>query len=310
MDCRRPLALGLALLGGVAGCQHPGAPAPQAPPKAPVKVTALKSAEEAVARKASTFVAFGDFRARAAVAPEFTPEAQRQYREEARRAYRQALEIDPSCVSAYLGLAHLWEGANDQARAADSYRKALEINDKDALVWFELGMCQCRQRHWAQGVDSVRRALERDPENQRYLSTLGFILARTGRYEESLACLAQVVGPARAHYDLARMLRHLQQPDLARQHLQAALALDPRLADARALLNELEGRPTAALQPVSYTEPAAQQQPEAQPGPSKHVVASTTTCPVRIPPLPVISIQARKQPVAEAGPTKEPGARE
>jgi hypothetical protein len=142
--------------------------------------------------------------------------------------------------------------------------------------------------------------------------------------------LARVNGEARAHCDVARMLRHVDRPAEARQHALAALEKDPKLERARDLLNELDGKGAAApaIQTVEHTvpvpetqpppappsgksKPAAQAQPDSPtlpkvvtagvndvstppgpPGSKEQPISTEEGMPIRIPPLPSTSVRS------------------
>jgi tetratricopeptide (TPR) repeat protein len=111
-----------------------------------------------------------------------------------------------------------------------------------------------RQRKWARGIEALDRAACCDPENRVYVNTLGYTLARAGRFEEAFHCFARVTTEARAHYKLARMQEHLGQKNLARQQLRLAVKKEPRLQEARAMLQWLES-PQPAVRRVGHAEP-------------------------------------------------------
>jgi tetratricopeptide (TPR) repeat protein len=246
MDGRKPLAWALALLVGTAGCRQTGL----------LRGPSARGPAEEMTHNPSTYVAFGDMRAEAGLAANTTPALRARYAEEARRSYEKALEVDPGHVPAHRALARLYEGTGDPARAVASYQRAVEADEQDASLWYDLGMCHSRLKDWDCAIDCLSQASQRDPENRQYANALGFVLARAGRYDDSLRCLARLNGEAKAHYDLARMLCHLNQTDEAREHLALAVRLDPQLGAARDLLAELRGGPRPDIQTVSYTEPA------------------------------------------------------
>ncbi len=127
----------------------------------------------------------------------------------------------------------------DYAGAIAIYDRALAINTGDHAIWFERGVCQCRAKNFSVAVDDLRKACELDPTNRQYSTTLGFTLARAGRYDESFTILAHDNGEAKAHSDLARMLLHLNEPALARQQALLALDKDPTQQAAQAVLTSL-----------------------------------------------------------------------
>jgi tetratricopeptide (TPR) repeat protein len=257
MDCHKLLSWGLAAALGAAGCQHATGPAPSLTTTTTMRVTAdgtpIKPVAELPKRqpKPETCVAYATFRAAEAKAADCPPLDRQQFREQARLAYQQALQIDPKHVPAYLGLARLYADEDDQSHALETYQKGLKAVPKEAALWYELGLYQGRRKEWGPALESLGKAAELQPESAQYSNALGYGLARVGQYDEALACFQRVNGEGRAHYKLARMLQHLGENDLARRHLELALEKDPRLADAQSLLRELDGQ---GVKPAGYTE--------------------------------------------------------
>jgi Flp pilus assembly protein TadD len=309
MDCRHLLWPALGLLAGAAGCQHQqgvtGAAGSQGPPSPVAAVTPgvdvpIRKEPELPKRapKASTCVAFADFQASEAAAPDQTPLRRQQLHEQARKAYQQALAIDPKCLAAHQGLARLYLAMDDQSHAVAALEKALKVYPKNPALWFELGMAHNRKQQWDPALASLSKAVEFDPENRTYVDMLGYTLARAGRFPESLECFARVHGEARAHYNLARMLQHLGQPELCRQHLELALQQDAKLEPARALLNELQG---PAVQPAGYTEPPPAPGAAVPPGPPADAGSSPAPAAGFLPPpLPVTTPSSPPEAAANA----------
>src|SRR5262249_21619533 len=116
---------------------------------------------------------------------------------------------------------------------------------KNDLLWWELGICHARAREWDHAVSCLRKAYELDPENRfpGYGNSLGYCLARVGKYEESLAIFRKTTNEADAQFQLAQMLHHVKQDDMSRHHLRLALKANPNLVEARKMLAELENAP-------------------------------------------------------------------
>lgn len=233
MDCRKGLLFCLGILVPLSGCVRE------------IRPEGAEKAGEEIAKKPETYVAFADFRAAASFAPETPAETRQVYREEAKASYLKAISINPKHVPAYLSLGRLQQGSDELAAALVTYQKALKVTEKDPLIWFELGMCQARQKLFAEATVSIQKSCELNPDNKAYQTTLAYTLARAGRWTESLTALTALVGEARAHYDLARMLQHMQQPEMARQYVVAALSRDPNLPGARELFVSMGGTPQA-----------------------------------------------------------------
>jgi tetratricopeptide (TPR) repeat protein len=240
MDCRRAMALVLGLLCGSLGCAHDNnvkVAVKDEPPPADIRKEPDEPKRDP---KPSTCVALGGFNERAAADPRCSPAQQEQYLDRARKAYQQALRLDPNNLPAMTSLARLYVHMSDHEHAIATYKQALESHPKDAALWHELGICYAQTRQWEPAIDNLRHAVQLDPEQRLYNHSLGFCLARSGRYEESFTAFAKLEGAASAHYNVARMLHHMNQDELSIQHLRQALELKPDLTPARDLLAKLE----------------------------------------------------------------------
>ena len=267
MDCRKMLLPALWLLTSAIGCATDrGTSAPAVRETAPPPLASNspynppKTELEGPKRvpKAATCVSAGDFFAGEAVFLDKDSTAQEQMRNKARIEYQQAIAIDPTHIPAYQSLARLYVEMEDFEHAVATYRKALQLQPRNSSVWFGLGMCQARRKDWPASIDSLSHAVEFDPENRQYVNFLGFALARAGQYQASLNCFGRQSNEAMAHYQLARMLQHLQKYDLARQCVLTALQKDPNLKPAQELLTQLGDIPPASapIRTASYTEEA------------------------------------------------------
>ncbi len=224
-----------------------------------------------------------------------------------RKAYQQAIRVDPKLLTAYLGLAHLYIKLEDYDHALATYQKALQVAPANPLVWYEEGMCYCRKKEFPNGAQALRKAVELDPENRQYADFLGYTLAIMGRYDESLACFAKVHPAAKARYRLALILEHLKQPELCKQHLQLALQLEPQMDEARTMLAKLAGARTQPapggpeIMQASYQETSAVPPPQPRPVPPA-IPAQTAPQPTT---PDVIDVDVRTAPVEPTPP--EPG---
>src|SRR5437588_5772602 len=117
MDCRRALVLTVGLVSGALGCDHSSS-VPLAPQPV-VSAANIKKEPELPKRRpqAATCVAFAEMNAKAADEEGRAPLDQEQLRNQARKAYQQALDIDPKCLDALRGLARLYTALGDHDHA-------------------------------------------------------------------------------------------------------------------------------------------------------------------------------------------------
>ncbi|MBI1913405.1 MAG: tetratricopeptide repeat protein [Planctomycetes bacterium] len=255
MDCRASLLLGLGLLAGTAGCTPTSA---FVKPGETQGVEAEKPAETKKLAKrkpsAEACVTFGDFLLKEVRGGKRSEIEQRQMLDQARRAYQQALEINPKCVPAHRGLAQVYLAEGDCERAFTSYQASLKVFPREPLLWYDLGMAYGRNKEWQPAVDALTKACDLAPDDRHYVHALGYCLARAGAYDQSVDCFRRVDGEARAHYNVARMLLQMNQTELGRQHLQVALKIEPELKEAKEELARAEaGRGSGnAVVPVQF----------------------------------------------------------
>src|SRR5947209_4510847 len=126
----RYFAVGIAwLFASLVGCVH----TQQLPstPTANVSVPVRKDADLPPRKpKASTCIAYGRFSEKSAADARSTPAQRQEMLEQARRAYQQALQIEPKNYEALVCLIRVYTTVGDHARAVASYRQALEAYPK------------------------------------------------------------------------------------------------------------------------------------------------------------------------------------
>lgn len=177
------------------------------------------------------------------------PETQFKVRDEARKLYQEAIKQDPSFVDAHRGLVRVYVDLGDFPRAQETVKKAQTKFPRESIFWYEEAQMYNRKKEFAEAIKALNRALEMDPENRMYMTTLGFTLARAGMTDQAVTTLARSMGLASAHYNVARMLLHLQRGEQAVQHLHLAVRANPNLESARRLLEQIESgqRPQVTL---------------------------------------------------------------
>jgi predicted Zn-dependent protease len=109
--------------------------------------------------------------------------------DQAREAYRRALQLDPALADAWVNLGRLLHEAGDARAAAAHYRKAIELSPENSTALFNLGVALEDLRMQPEAVLAYRTALAAD------------------------------AGYGDAHYNLARLYERLGDPAAALRHL-------------------------------------------------------------------------------------------
>jgi tetratricopeptide (TPR) repeat protein len=115
--------------------------------------------------------------------------------DQARDAYRRALELDPRHADARVNLGRLLHEAGHAAAAEQHYRLALAVRPKDATAAFNLGVALEDLERPAEALEAYERALTADSRN------------------------------ADAHYNAARLCERMERKAAALRHLKAYRAL-------------------------------------------------------------------------------------
>lgn len=193
--------------------------------------------------------------------------------------YRRFLEIAPQSWEARSNLGVLYAQLGDFERAVEEYRLALAAPPAPAAVAAirynlavslykagrmhdaasELGSvlkvrpdhpsapllladCRLQLGQWKQVIAILDPLLEKDPENQAILYMLGTALMRDRQYARGQRVLDRILrrgDSAEAHLVLAIASREASDDIAAEKELRKALALDPRLPTANAILGEV-----------------------------------------------------------------------
>lgn len=251
MDGRKSLSLTCSFLFLVStGCVSGGAQkiaATTTPPPAPPAAATPRPAAVAVdapkadpKRTPRVIVAFAKFKEDEAKTMGRDPEQQFKLRDQARQLYQEAIKADGSILDAHRGLIRVYVDIGDFDRAQETVKKAMARFPKEAAFHYELAQMHNRKKEFPEAVKCLNVALEMDPENRQYITTLGFTLARSGQIDQGFAMLSRSMGVASAHYNIARMLLHINRTQEGMDHLRQAVALNPNLDNARQLLIDLE----------------------------------------------------------------------
>jgi TolB-like protein len=120
---------------------------------------------------------------------------------EARQMYHKAVEVDPECSAAFTGLSKVqiylhWGLLSDDhqeaiRKALEFGKKAVELDDKDSRAHYAIGHAYFSLGLHEEAEFHVDKALALNPSEYHHKCAKGYLLACTGRHEESLACFSE-----------------------------------------------------------------------------------------------------------------------
>ncbi len=121
--------------------------------------------------------------------------------EEAERAYRTAMAIEPTAPESYIALSFVLSQPIIGANLADRYseaeqlaRKAIELNPKNAFAYDQLGVALELGGKIGQGTQAnYRKAIQLEPNFALAYAHLGRLLIRTGLTDQSNAAYIQSI---------------------------------------------------------------------------------------------------------------------
>jgi Tfp pilus assembly protein PilF len=160
--------------------------------------------------------------------------------------YEKARRLDPQAAPYSAALARLYDMAGDPARAQAEFTAALAAAPRDVNLLNDFGCFHDRQGNLAEAERLFRQALSLDSGYVRAQINLGVTLVRQGRVEEAFQAFAPAVGPAAAHSNVGILLAKQGRHAEARRAVELALALQPDLAQARAVQAYLDRIPAGS----------------------------------------------------------------
>jgi tetratricopeptide (TPR) repeat protein len=164
------------------------------------------------------------------------------HRREAIQLYERARHFNARLNVAHK-LAVLYDQEGSDTLALAEYNKALKRDPTNADLQNDLGYFYYQRHDLAQAEHWLMKALERNAEHPQALVNLGMVRGYQGRYQESFEAFEKVVGPIAAQSNIGMILAKQGRHQEAIPCLRQALARDPRITQAKAVLAYLERNP-------------------------------------------------------------------
>jgi tetratricopeptide (TPR) repeat protein len=111
-------------------------------------------------------------------------------KEEAFNLYRQAIELNPSFVQAYLARGDLFREADEKhEEALKDYLKAAQLDSTSTKANYWTGWCYNDLQQYTKAIPFLQKAASADKQNYLPHSELGFSFYSLKQYDEALAYL-------------------------------------------------------------------------------------------------------------------------
>jgi Flp pilus assembly protein TadD len=156
--------------------------------------------------------------------------------------YEEARRLDPAAPVGH-ALALLYDRAGDVARAKQEFEQARKKDPKDFELLNDMAYFAFAHGNVSEAEELLRQSLSIKPGNERATMSLGLVLGRVGRYEESYDTFTNI---------LSR--------DEARTNQQAIVAVTPEGSAAQREAQRLQEHLTLLQQNVARVSPAQNQQ--------------------------------------------------
>lgn len=112
---------------------------------------------------------------------------ERQY-EAAIASFNKAIEIDPNCVSAWLGQAKALRRAKQHHESLAANERVIQLQPDNPSGWFGKGFALIDLQKYAEAVAATDRAIQLEPDRGVFWRNKGYALMKLGADQEALAC--------------------------------------------------------------------------------------------------------------------------
>jgi Tfp pilus assembly protein PilF len=160
--------------------------------------------------------------------------------------YERALQFDSKQPGTALRLAVLYDRLGDPSQAEKKYQQALRHDSDNADLLNDVGYFYHCQGKPEKAEPLLKKALAVNPLHRQAWANLGFVLVKRNKTKEAYEAFAKVVRPAQAHANVAVLLAREGRFREAHDSIIQALALEPRLEQAKMVLAHLEAAPDSA----------------------------------------------------------------
>ncbi len=116
-----------------------------------------------------------------------------QQADEAEKAFRQAIVLDPALSGARTNLAELFRATGQNEKSEQAYAEAIAVSPDQADLRYGHALSLVRRKTMPEAIDEFEEAVRLDPASSRYKTTLAIALDSVGRTGDAFAMLGQAI---------------------------------------------------------------------------------------------------------------------
>lgn len=163
--------------------------------------------------------------------------------DQAQAAYKKAIAIDSSYISAYVNLADLYRARNLDSEGKRYLLAAINQQPDAGAPYHALGLLYVRQKKINDALVALQKSVELEPTNSHYKYVHAVALNSVGRYEEAIKILTKALNQRPASRDVlyALVTFYYQAGDLAsaKRYAKTLAKIAPWDQDAKRLLQNI-----------------------------------------------------------------------
>ncbi len=163
--------------------------------------------------------------------------------DQARSLYQKALELEPRNADCLLGLARLEDREGNLQKALQIYQQVVTENPNDARPLNDLALCHARNGQLDISLQLLDKAVRMRPDKELYRNNIAKVWIEKNRLDLASKHMQAVYEPAVANYNMAVLLHQRGRSAEAVPYLNLALAGNPQLENAKALLASITDTP-------------------------------------------------------------------
>jgi tetratricopeptide (TPR) repeat protein len=152
--------------------------------------------------------------------------------DEAEQAYKRQIEINPQYLSAYNNLGLVYRVLKREDEAIASFRKQIAVTPRDETAWNNLGGAYHALHEYDEAEQAYKRLIEINPEDLHAYNSLGMLYHELKREDEAIALFRKQIAISprdrSAWNNLGRAYSALHKYDEAEQAYKRQIEINPR----------------------------------------------------------------------------------